>query len=205
MSAADTTTSAAAAPLSLVFGPQGRLLTAADLAALPTELPSGPVDYELDDGKLVMMSPPGRRHGSLQARIAGQFLVQGEQRGQGEVLTDVGVVLRRNPDRVVSPDVAFIAQARVPAKESPEGYLETIPDLVVEIRSKNDSLAELEKKAEDYLRAGVRVVWIVDCDARTVTVRRGDGAQQVLGEKDTLDADGVIPDMRVSVAALFGP
>ena len=36
-----------------------RLLTVADLAVFPDELPSGPVKYELDDGKLVMMAPPG--------------------------------------------------------------------------------------------------------------------------------------------------
>ncbi|MEX2188802.1 MAG: Uma2 family endonuclease [Pirellulales bacterium] len=202
MSAADTTTSTSPS-LSMVFGSQGRLLTAADLAALPVALPSGPVDYELNNGRLVIMSPPGRRHGSSQARTAGQLLIHGEQPGHGEVFTDVGVVLWRNPDRVVSPDVAFIVRSRLPARESPEGYLETIPDLVVEIRSKNDSPADLELKAEDYLRAGVRLVWIVDCDARTVTVRRAGAETQTLGDGDLLRVEGVIPGMETPVASLF--
>src|SRR5262245_42586312 len=34
--------------------PPGRLLTVADHAALPTELPSGPVHFELDNGRLVV-------------------------------------------------------------------------------------------------------------------------------------------------------
>ena len=39
--------------------PCQRLFTAADLEALPSELPSGPIDYELDNGRLVfIMVPP---------------------------------------------------------------------------------------------------------------------------------------------------
>jgi Uma2 family endonuclease len=189
--------------MSLTFGPQGRLLTAADLAALPTELPSGPVDYELNNGRLVIMSPPGRRHGSAQARITGHLIVRGEEKGHGEVMTDVGVVLWRNPDRVVSPDVLFIAKDQLPAKDSKEGYIETIPDLVVEVRSKNDSPADVEQKTQDYLKAGVRIVWVVDNDARTVTISRADGEPQVLGENDTLRAEGVIPEFAAAVAGLF--
>jgi Uma2 family endonuclease len=34
----------------------------------------------------------------------------------------------------------------LPAKLSREGYFETIPDLVVEIRSKNDTTPEIETK-----------------------------------------------------------
>ena len=41
----------------------------------------------------------------------------------------------------------------VPQKLSSEGYLETIPDLVAEVRSKNDTMAELERKAGEYLAA----------------------------------------------------
>ena len=39
----------------------------------------------------------------------------------------------------------------MPIRESREGYLETIPELVVEIRSKNDSSAEINQKIAEYL------------------------------------------------------
>ncbi len=41
------------------------LFTAADVAALPRGLPSGDVNYELDNGKLIVMPPPGNLHGGL--------------------------------------------------------------------------------------------------------------------------------------------
>lgn len=200
---ATTDTIPAAAPIAVTFGAAGRRLTAADLAALPTELPSGPVDYELDNGRLIVMSPPGHRHGSLQNRIGALFQSQGEEAGYGRAFTEVGIVLWRNPDRVVGADVAFVCNARLPLKDSPEGYLETIPDLVVEVRSKNDTAEEMEQKTRDYLKAGVRVVWVVDGEARTVTVVEAGGKRLVLGENDTLAAEQVVPGLRRKVATLF--
>jgi Uma2 family endonuclease len=77
--------------------------------------------------------------------------------------------LWRDPDRVVGADVAFVAKKSLPIRRTQEGYLETIPELVVEIRSKNDSLKFVERKVRDYLKAGVEIVWVADWTARTVT------------------------------------
>lgn len=189
--------------LPIVVGPQGRLLTAADLAALPTELPSGPVDYELDNGRLVIMSPTARPHAKSQAKIASHLMYLGELKGHGEVMTEVGVVLWRNPDRVVGPDVAFITNSRLPAIDSREGYIETVPDLVVEVRSKNDSLTEVEQKIKDYLKAGVRIVWVVDNAAKTITITTADAVVTVLREDDVLRAEGVVPGFEVPVKEVF--
>src|SRR5260370_35960975 len=73
-----------------------RLLTAADLAALPAELPSGPVLYELDNGRLIIMPPPGGEHGSTENKFSGYFLMNGELRALGKALcVEVGIVLWR--------------------------------------------------------------------------------------------------------------
>ena len=62
--------------------PPKRLLTAADLAALPDELPSGPVKYELDQGRLVtLMAPPGEIHGFHQGTIIYLLKLHGERAG----------------------------------------------------------------------------------------------------------------------------
>jgi Uma2 family endonuclease len=180
--------------------PAPRLLTAADLAVLPDDLPSGAVKFELDDGRLVVMAPPGNTHGAAEGNVFFHLRLHGELAGHGIARPEVGVVLRRHPDRVVGPDACFIANASLPLRLSPEGYLETIPDLVVEVRSKNDTIAELERKAGEYLAAGVKLVWVVDPLRSVVTVYRGGSPPQTLQPADTLTAEGIIPDFRFSVA-----
>lgn len=186
--------------------PEGpvRLLNAADLAALPAELPSGPVLYELDSGRLVIMPPPGYIHGAVESNLATALKTQGEQRGHGRACSgDVGIILWRSPDRVVGADAAFIANISLPVRQSPEGYLETIPHLVVEVRSKNDTQPYLDRKAQDYLTAGVRVVWVADPDARTVTEYRPNNPPVVFGDSDTLAVDDIIPGFRLPVRDAF--
>lgn len=183
--------------------PYVRLLTAADLAALPDELPTGPVDYELDNGRLVMISPTGWRHGSLQTRIASALYGHGEQEGHGQVFCETGIILWRKPDRVLGPDVAFVARRSMPLQESPEGYLETIPELVVEVRSKNDSKPYVERKVADFLKAGVKIVWVVDPNAETVTDYHADVAPRVFDVSATLYCEAIIPGFSLPLAELF--
>jgi Uma2 family endonuclease len=184
--------------------PAQRLFTAADLEALPTELPSGPIDYELDNGRLVfIMVPPGNIHGAAQSNIAAELKYQGDKKGHGKTRTEVGVVLWRNPDRVLTPDVLFIAKKSLPIKESPEGYLETIPELVVEIRSKNDSLPYVRRKVAHYLKAGVEIVWLVDPAAATVTIHTSQGDPVVQGEKYVIELPSLIPGFSMPVVDVF--
>ena len=183
--------------------PVARCFTAADLAAMPDQLPSGPVDFELHQGRLVPMSPAGRCHAMLQPRIAKALIAQGQEKGHGEVGTEAGVLISRNPDSVVGPDVVFVAKQSMPVRLTSEGYLETIPELIVEIRSKNDSLAELNRKAAVYLHAGVQLVWMIDPQSQTVTEHRPGVATLILTVADTLQCDDIIPGFALSLTDLF--
>ena len=185
-----------------VAGPM-RIMTAADLALLPTDLPSGPSSYELDNGILVMMVPPGNVHGAVQLNFGSQLKVQGEACGHGKARTEVGIVLWRGPDRVVGADVAFIAARLLPIRESAEGYLETILSLVVEVQSRNDTAAYLQRKVADYLAAGVECVWVADPAQTVVTEHRNGMSPKVYRSGDILTLEGMIPGFQFPVAAAF--
>ena len=109
----------------------------------------------------------------------------------------------RGPDRVVTPDVLFVAKKSLPIKTSREGYLETIPELVVEIRSKNDSLRYVERKVKHYLQAGVEVVWVADPQSRTIVAYDSTGNPAVHNERDRLLLPNLIPDLSMMVADVF--
>ncbi|HEY2882719.1 MAG TPA: Uma2 family endonuclease [Pirellulales bacterium] len=185
--------------------PNGRLFTIADVDKMPRQLPSGPVDYELDNGRIVTMSPTGNRHSAMQTRLSKALANQGDDQGFGETRVEVGVILWRNPDRLVGPDVAFFPKKLFPLKESVEGYLETIPDLVFEVRSKNDTEAELRQKVADYLAAGVKQIFTVEPETKTIGMHRLGQTVVVLGESDLLKLDEIIPGFTLSLAELFRP
>jgi Uma2 family endonuclease len=181
-----------------------RWLTVADLAVMPSELPSGPVKFELDEGRLVqVMAPPGSDHGRMQSRVTFALTKYGEHRGLGVTFAEVAVVLERNPDRVFGPDAAFVAKRSLPVRTSSEGYLETMPEIVVEVRSKNDSVAEFHRKVAKYLQAGVAIVWLIDPTAGTATVCREKMDPRELRSGDMLTGEEVIPGLEIPVAELF--
>lgn len=178
--------------------------TVADLAAMPAELPTGPRCYELDNGRLISTAPPGDLHRAIELSIAAQLKFQGDLRGYGKARSgEVGIVLWRNPDRVVGADVVFIANASLPIRRSPEGYLETIPDLVVEVVSKNDTCPYISQKVSDYLAAGVKVVWVADPSSRAITEHRSNTDPVVFGDEAALTVEDLIPGFRMHVANAF--
>ena len=148
------------------------------------------------------MAPPGHTHGRRQAKIIQYLANEGEDKGHGEVCGEVAIILRRSPDRVVGADAAFILSKSLPVRKSPEGYLVTIPELVVEVRSKNDSRPEIAAKNDEYFDAGVELVWVIDPDARTVTASRRGQPDATFQAADTLTCQ-LIPGFAIPVANVF--
>jgi Uma2 family endonuclease len=75
--------------------------------------------------------------------------------------------------------------------------------LLVEVVSPGDSALQLAKKVQDYLGAGVRLVWVVYPDVEIVEVHRISGRGDVLRADDTLAGEDILPGFAVKVADLF--
>lgn len=108
-----------------------------------------------------------------------------------------------DPDRVRKPDVSFIAPGRMSPDEIPAGHCELVPDLAVEVNSPNDRRAKIQSKVNEYLQAGVRLVWVIDPPTESVVVYRLDGTMSKLGMTDELDGEDVAPGFRCPVRELF--
>ena len=122
----------------------------------------------------------------------------------GKVLAgDPGVHLERDPDTVRAPDVAFYAAGRVPSLQGFRGFLDVIPDLVVEVVSPSQTANEAHDKAHMWLYNGVRLVWNVWPDTRTIEVFSPDNPPVILHETDTLTGQDVLPQFTAPVSAIF--
>jgi len=177
------------------------LLTADELCKLPDpDLP-----HELVRGVLRLVTYADATHGSVCSRVLMALARHVHPRGLGELFTEgTGFLLERNPDTVRCPDVAFVAHHRLPAAGLGTSWLELAPDLAVEVVSKNDRRIEVEAKVADYLRFGVRSVWVALPAQRAVRVYdAAKGSETVLGERNVLDGGDVLPGFTCPVASLF--
>ncbi len=178
-----------------------RLYTPEDLL----EMPYGG-HFELVDGMLVE-----RNVGVLSAWIAGEIhaLLRGHCRAHhlGWVWpAEVGYrCFPDAPDKVRRPDASFIQVGRLPEKDWAKGYLPIVPDLVVEVNSPNDLASEVEVKVEEYLGAGVRLVWVVAPETRVVQIHRADGSSDRVRSHEELSGEDVLPGFRCPVRDLFPP
>jgi Uma2 family endonuclease len=160
--------------------------------------------YELSRGELVPMTPVGIRHAAVVSkvnRLLGDYV---EKHGLGMAGPEGGFYLRRDPDTLRAPDVAFISTERLREVGGiPEKFADFPPDLAVEVLSPEDTSSEVLKKVQEYLVGGVPLVWILDPATKTVTVYRSLDDVHVLIADQDLDGGAVIPGFRVKVANFF--
>lgn len=180
---------------------QSKLLTAEDLWNLPED----GFRHELVRGKLTSMTPPGGAQGAVVSLIAMRLsqLVWAQRLG-AVVAGDAGFILRRAPDTVRGPDVAFVAFDRLAGGRLPDGYFEGAPAIAVEVVSPNDRPAEVQAKVGEWLAAGARQVWVAYPATRTLVVH-GTGFTAQLTENDTLTGGDVLPGFCCPVRDLFPP
>ena len=179
-----------------------KLLTAGDLLRLHGRGVRG----ELIRGALCETLPAGHKHGQIVMKLGFGLMSFIKPRRLGTLAgSDSGVWLERDPDTVREPDIAFTSASRLPLDAWIDGYSEVVPDLVVEVASPGDSRREVNDKALMWLSYGVRLVWVVHPDARTVDVHRAGRAAATLAADDDLDGMDVLPGFACPVSEVFDP
>lgn len=177
------------------------LVTADDLLALPTGMGNR---YELVAGELRVMSPSGWSHGKVVGKLhnrLGNFI---EQHDLGIVFgAETGFRLGSNPDTVRAPDIAYVANDRIPDKPPKQGFWPGAPNLAVEVLSPSDRVADVDEKINEWLAAGCVAVWVVDPELETITVYRSRTDVQVRTAGETLEGNSVVPGFTCAVDELF--
>ncbi len=107
------------------------------------------------------------------------------------------------PKKIRKPDGAFIQRQRLPPPIWSEGYCDVVPDLAIEVVSPNDEFDKVDVKVEEYLLAGVRLLWVVSLQTRQVYVHRVDGSVAKVREKGELSGEDVVPGFRCRVSEIF--
>ena len=176
-----------------------RLLTADDLLRLDSQGVRG----ELIRGVLHRTKPAGLEHGEIAVRLGFELGCFIKPQRLGSLAICSGYWLEHDPDTVLGADIAYISAAKIPPDVRITGYAEVPPDLVVEIVSPSDSQREVHDKAWMWLSYGVRLVWVVQPDTRTVDVYRPGRAVVTFDEHDKLDGVDMLPGFTCVVSEVF--
>jgi Uma2 family endonuclease len=158
--------------------------------------------YELVDGVLVE-KVLGYRESSLTCeliKLLGYFL---DANDLGNLAGADGTV-RLMPRLVPIPDISFVRWEKLPNHELPEAPIpDLVPDLAIEVLSKGNTPGEMKRKLKDYFITGVKLVWFVDLEARTVQIFTAPDQAVTLTEGDTLDGGDVLPGLALPVKQIF--
>ena len=146
------------------------LLTLEQFLALPQRAEDGSL-YELSEGELIKLPPPGFRHGAILAKIT--VLLRNALPTDDYIVVGghTGFLLDPDPNAatVRGADVAVIARAAF-GEDLPQGSFPGAPLLAVEIVSPGNTARDMQLKVKQYLQAGGVEVWLVYPDTRTVYV-----------------------------------
>jgi Uma2 family endonuclease len=165
------------------------------------QLPEDAFRYALIKGELFRMPPPGGRHGRVTntiGRLVGNFVAEHRL---GAVYNQSGFIFERDPDTLFGPDLSYVRIDRAPPNDV--GYPELAPDLVVEVASPSETGPSIAEKTAIYLSAGVRLIWIIDPERRTVRIHRSDGSESMLTEQDAFNGEDGLPGFKLPIAQVF--
>jgi Uma2 family endonuclease len=166
--------------------------------------------YEVVNGERIgkpLMSAYAVKVGS---DLLAELIVFTYGKGLGQVVSEMLFRLPLKEDASLKrrPDVAYVSFATWPADRPMLGRgdaWDVIPDLAVEVISPTNLAQEVMDKVQEYLQAGVRLVWVVYPMQRQVWVHESPTKIRVFAVDDTLDAGAVIPGFQLPLNRLFGP
>ncbi|WP_334824944.1 Uma2 family endonuclease [Nostoc sp.] len=156
------------------------------------------------NGTLETMPPTGGISGNREIKAGAYLFNWVESQNLGEVFgPSTGFRLANTAVR--APDAAFVAKGRLPEgwDQQEDKFINLAPDFVIEIRSKNDSLAKLKAKMEEYIANGIQLGWLIDSKNQQVLVYRRDGSITQYPATAILSGEDVVPGLMLALKKLL--
>ena len=159
---------------------------------------------ELIDGELFVTPSPTPLHQFVSGRLQYLFMQKALELGYGLVF-NAPLDVRLAHDTIVQPDLIFVLPDRRPTVTA--ARVEGAPSLAVEIHSPSTREVDRTTKRDVYARYGFPGYWLVDTEARTVTVCSDldRGRFNVERVTSAIAASVIVPGLSVDLTDLFAP
>ena len=158
------------------------------------------------DGTLTLMSPTGGLSSARNALIT-RHLAQWSEDNTNGIVFDSNGLFKLPTESIRAPDAAWIQRDHFAELSESEraGVVPLAPDFVIELRSPSDSLDVLKNKMNEYMRAGVRLGWLIDPETETVSIYQPDASTTTLDRPDTVTAATVVDGFTLPMARVWDP
>ncbi|MBC6419321.1 MAG: Uma2 family endonuclease [Prochloron sp. SP5CPC1] len=156
-------------------------------------------------GDLIIMPPTGGLTSHRNSDITFQLELWSRKTKLGKVFdSSGGFKLPNGANRF--PDAAWIKIERWNnlTPEEKEKFLPLCPDFVVELRSPNDSLQQIQMKMAEYRANGARLGWLIDPKRKVVEVYRPGIDVEVLQNPTTVSGEDVLPGFQLDLTEIWG-
>lgn len=154
-------------------------------------------DYRFErtaSGELLIMPPTGSDTGNRNFDMVVELGIWNKQTKLGKGFdSSSGFTLPNGAER--SPDVSWVKIERWNAltPEQQEKFAPICPDFVVELRSRTDSLKELQEKMQEYIENGAQLGWLIDRKNKRVEIYRPGKHVEILDNPASLSGENVLP------------
>ncbi len=175
-----------------------------DISTLPTTLEEfmaweseDGFKYEWNDGELIKFVGMNRKQVFIYEALNQLFIEKGLWK-TGTLISEYDVQLSGIQMR--RPDVAYLTKEQIVSTKQGE---DEIPEFAIEIISGSDKANKVEEKTIEYFKAGVKVVWLIYPDNKTVQVYTSLKQAQICTDDDICSAKPVLEDFEIKVSDIF--
>lgn len=156
---------------------------------------------ELLNGEVIEVPRPTPKHQIVVKVFTGSLDEYFRREPGGIALQDCEFAL--GADTRLCPDVAILLKERWASVDPDRSPIPLPPDIAVEVLSPSERSTDSQRKVRTYLGAGVREVWQVIPEDRTILIYRETGPFTVLEIGQTLTTP-LLPGWEISVREIFG-
>ncbi len=142
-------------------------------------------------GELITMPPAGWESSERNMDLSAQVYYWNLKTKQGKVFDSSGGFTFPS-GAVRSPDVTWIQNSKFINISPNVVFPLLVPDFVIELRSKTDSLKTLQAKMIEYRSNGVRLGWLINPQANEVEIYRLGQEVEVLQSPTSLSGEDVL-------------
>ncbi|MEG4505142.1 Uma2 family endonuclease [Microcoleus sp. F6_B4] len=175
-------------------------LTVKDLEKVQAEHPEWRL--ELIQGNIIAKGPCDYTSDEIGSRLIILLGIWVLPRKLGRLTgSSAGFILPNSDLR--APDVSFVKAEKL--KRSRRDFVELVPDLMVEIKSKTDRIKPIKEKIQSFLSLGTEVGILIDPDRLNLTVYRTAAEPEVLRDGDILTIPEFFPGWELPISDLWPP